>query len=435
MTLKRKEITMKKLLCLILAAATLLCCVPASAAVYETYGSTSVPVLEKYTNAIYLGVLCEEKGTKLLYKIGSDDLDNFMTIMGQQGYKMEVKGDSIYFNKEYTLNQNAVLTYLSDNDEYALELPSIYAKSYGILASTQYVIDPASVYAYAKRINYNGVQNTYYFAMRADDIATYLRSMQNKGYRLLSETEREWVLRNGTEAISVKTLGEGRYSSIIMAITVLRVKEFETDSDVNDAVLNKSKFTTTYYEGNKGSFDGMLGMNSVYIIKVYASGDRSAYITADRLAEYKAVGWYETIEEMSRTGNNKMYSSDGRIIYVAADEVESYMAVGWDTLPPITMYSADGRELSVLPKDIDAYIAVGWYLSANEASPEKTVEMYSADGRTIMVAPSQVEAYRAVGWYSEPMVEMRPADLSDERVISVPEEEVEAYISVGWVRK
>ncbi len=420
---------MKKFLSLILAAALLAAAGAAPALGAETacYPGTDIPDISACTSGIYIGLLCEKGSASLLYKLGTDDIAAFTAAMEGLGYTVSRGGSviSCYRSDGY----GASLEYLPESDEYCLRLPSAYNPGWKYLDSKAGAIDPESLYAYAKRLEYNRAQGIYYFAMRPDDVRSYIASLKNLGFTEILSSDDETVLRGGPEAVLIGTMGGDKYQSLVTAVAITPISSDESDESAASEAQAKGLFAREYYQGNKMRLDSALAEAAAPIVKVYASMDRAAFIKIDDLARYKAAGWYESLDALL-AASAKMYSADGRELYVLATEVENYKAVGWDTLPPVTMYAADGRTLSVLPKDIATYRAVGWHLSASEAAAEnETVTMYALDGRTITVAPSRVDAHKAVGWDTEPPILLVYTDGST--MLSLPKD-VPAYELLGW---
>ncbi len=420
---------MKKILSLMLAAvmSAALYAPGALAAQAEAYPGTDIPDISACTNGIYIGLLCEKGSAAPLYKLGTDDVTAFASAMEERGYTVSRGGAviSCYRSDGY----GASLEYLPEADEYCLRLPSAYNPGWKYLDSKAGAVDPESLFAYAKRLEYNRAQGIYYFAMRPDDVKTYITSLKNLGFTEIASAESETVLRGGPEAVSIGTMGGGRYESLIAAVAIVPINSGDSDESAAEAARAKGSFARQYYQGSKARLDAGLAEAAAPIVKVYAPDDRVAFITYDDLARYKASGWYESKDALLAV-STKMYSADGRELYVLTTEIDRYKAVGWDTMPPVTMYSADGRTLQVLPKDIAVYRAVGWHLSEAEAAAEKeTVTMYALDGRTIVVAPSRVEAYKAVGWDTLPPVALVYTDGSI--MLSLPKD-VPTYERLGW---
>ena len=131
-------------------------------------------------------------------------------------------------------------------------------------------------------------------------------------------------------------------------------------------------------------------------VTMYAPDGRTLLVSEAEVPAYKNVGWYESIEDVTKT----MYAPDGRELVIYISEIPAYKNVGWyENIEDVTktMYAPDGRELVVYISEVPAYKNVGWY----ESIEEVTQVMCAPDGRKITVYISEVQAYKNVGWYPQ----------------------------------
>ncbi len=89
-----------------------------------------------------------------------------------------------------------------------------------------------------------------------------------------------------------------------------------------------------------------------------------------------------------------LFAYNGRTKQVEAHRVAEERAVGW--YEGIVVYAADGRSKLVSPFMVEAERKVGWYVDKKDV----TVNMFALDGRCKPVFKANVRAEQAVGWYT-----------------------------------
>ncbi len=159
-------------------------------------------------------------------------------------------------------------------------------------------------------------------------------------------------------------------------------------------------------------------------VTMYAPDGRTVIVAESSVEDYKKVGWFTDIEDVTVT----MYAEDGSTSTVFIADIEQQKQLGWyenkeDVL--VTMYSTDGSTKQVYKAFVKQETEAGWH----ENKEDVAVTMYAVDGRSKEVFMDYVETELSVGWYLEPVCYMYSGD---GRRMIVPKAQVSDYKRVGW---
>ena len=161
-------------------------------------------------------------------------------------------------------------------------------------------------------------------------------------------------------------------------------------------------------------------------VDMYAEDGRTITVEADKVEDYKKVGWYLsredfTSENKSQNGlpgeassNSKNTETDkvtitlpgGPTINVPSYQLDMYKVLGWveGYGGKVTVYKSSGEEKVINEDQLSKYLGAGWSVKPSygelSSGTEDKITVYFYDGSTKSIAKTALEASKSEGWYS-----------------------------------
>ena len=207
--------------------------------------------------------------------------------------------------------------------------------------------------------------------------------------------------------------------SALLSLNVLAADVTLYSLDKRELVVDESEVDLYTREG--------MGWFKEKPVDMYAEDGRTITVEAEKVEDYKNVGWYLSKEDFvsdktyenkvqlpdeSDTGssNNETYKvtitlPGGPTISVPSYQLEMYKALGWveGYGGKVTVYNTNGEEKEIDEDQLSRYLGAGWSVKSSYGTPSsgntEKITVYLYDGSTKTIAKSSLDASKSEGWY------------------------------------